>query len=214
VSIPDERGRLAVLVHEVRSPVAALRAIGEAARGSRSDATSIAELVRLALSACDAIERVVSDAPMTAVERERVDLAHLLADTASAVTLRGARVRVVARSGLPDAELDPVRVRQALENLVANALAHTPDGGEVVLEAGVEGADAILSVTDSGPGISRDEQVRVFEPGVRLGSEYAGSGLGLSVVKEIAEAHGGHVRVRSAPGEGATFTLVLPLEHV
>jgi signal transduction histidine kinase len=56
--------------------------------------------------------------------------------------------------------------------------------------------------------------MRVFEPGVRLGSDYAGSGLGLSVVKEIAEAHGGRVRVRSAPGEGATFTLVLPLEQV
>ena len=212
--IPDERGRLAVLVHEVRSPVAALRAIGEAARGSRLDAAAMAELVRLALSACDAIGRIVSDAPVTAVERERVDLGRLLADTAAAATLRGAPVRVVAPSELPDAVLDPVRVRQALENLVANALAQTPDGGEVVLEAGIEGADALLSVTDSGPGIPEDEQMRVFEPGVRLGSGYAGSGLGLSVVKEIAEAHGGRVRVRSAPGEGATFTLVLPFERI
>ena len=116
-------------------------------------------------------------------------------------------------SELPDAALDPVRVRQALENLVANALAQTPDGGEVVLEAGIEGADALLSVTDSGPGIPEDEQMRVFEPGVRLGSGYAGSGLGLAVVKEIAEAHGGRVRVRSSPGAGATFTLVLPVEQ-
>jgi two-component system sensor histidine kinase BaeS len=113
---------------------------------------------------------------------------------------------------VPEVVADPVRIRQALDNLVANALAHTSEDGEVFLDARVEGGDVVLSVTDSGPGIPEAEQARIFEPGVRLGSAYPGSGLGLAVVRAIAEAHGGRVAVRSVPAEGATFSLTVPLE--
>ncbi|HUF02014.1 MAG TPA: HAMP domain-containing sensor histidine kinase [Gaiellaceae bacterium] len=205
-----ERDRLALLVHEVRSPVAALAAIRETLGGSSAETEGRSELVRLVLGACTAIERIVSDASVSSLEREPVDVTRLLHDTAVAARLRGASVRVVVPSDALEIRADPVRIRQALENLLANALAHTT-GGDVVLEARAEGGEAILSVTDSGAGIPEAEHSRIFEPGVRLGSTYAGSGLGLAVVKSIAEAHGGRVTIRSAPGEGATVALALPL---
>ena len=204
--------RLAILVHEVRSPVAALSAIRETLETRHDEPEDRSELVRLALAACVAIERIVRDASVAALDLHPVDLAGLLRDTAKAAELRGGRVRSRAAQNLPEVMIDPVRIRQALDNLVGNALAHTSGDGEVVLDAHVEGRDVVLSVTDSGPGIPAEEHARIFEPGVRLGSAYPGSGLGLAVVKAIADAHGGRVTVRSAAGEGATISLALPLE--
>lgn len=203
------RDRLALLVHEVRSPVAALAAIRETLGSTPAETEGRSDLVRLVLAACAAIERIVGDASVSSLEREPVDVTRLLHDSAIAARLRGASVRVVAPSDALEIQADPVRIRQALENLLANALAHTSEG-HVVLEAREEGGEAILSVTDDGAGIPEAEHGRIFEPGVRLGATYAGSGLGLAVVKSIAEAHGGRVTIRSAPGEGATIALVLP----
>jgi signal transduction histidine kinase len=169
------------------------------------------QLVRLALAACEAIERLVVDASLLSLEREPVDVGALLRDVASAAELRGGRVRVSLAANVPDAELDPVRIRQALDNLLENALAQTPGDGEVLLDARVDEGAVVVSVTDSGPGIPESEQARIFEPGIRLGSAYAGSGLGLAIVKAIAEAHGGTVGVASRSGEGATFTIRVPV---
>jgi signal transduction histidine kinase len=206
--------RLAILVHEVRSPVAALRAIRETVVAGEADDDSRRQLVRLVLAACEAIERIVVDASLVSLERERVDVGTLLRDVASAAELRGGRVRVGVAANVPEAELDPVRVRQALDNLLENALAQTPADAEVLLDARVEDGAVVVSVTDSGPGIPESEQARIFDPGVRLGSTYTGTGLGLAVVKAIVEAHGGTVGVASRPGEGATFTISLPLASV
>jgi two-component system, OmpR family, sensor histidine kinase BaeS len=203
--------RLSVLVHELRSPVAALVAIRDAAEAERDESASIAELVRLALAASAAIERVVGDAALTTIEPQRVDVSSILQDAAAAVGLQEGRVRVRDAPALPEVVVDPVRIRQALDNLVANALAQ--GDGEVVLEGRAEGDAVVLSVTDAGPGIPPADHQRIFEPGVRLGPAYRGSGLGLAIVKAIAEAHGGQVTVRSAPGQGATLSLVLPRTH-
>jgi two-component system, OmpR family, sensor kinase len=212
VSANAEPSRLAVLVHAVRSPVAALGAIRETLDSQHAEPAARAELVRLVLAACVAIERMLTDASLVTLERRPVDVGRLLQDTGAAAALYGGRVRALAAADLPPAEVDAVRVRQALGNLVANALAHTTDEQEVLIDAYVEGGDLVLAVTDAGPGIPEAEHARIFEPGVRLGSTYPGSGLGLAVVKAIAEAHGGRVTVRSAPGEGTTISLVLPIQ--
>jgi len=119
-------------------------------------------------------------------------------------------VRASVAAKLPRIEADPLRLRQALDNLVANAVTHSPPGGEVVVSARVDEGAIVLSVADKGGGIPVEEQERIFEPGVRLDVGRPGSGLGLAVARAIAEAHGGKLTVESAPGEGATFTLVLP----
>ena len=212
MSARSDGDRLAFLVHEVRSPVAALSAIAEALADGDLDEGTQRELAGLALAACRGIERVVGDAAVGSVRLEEVDVGRLVRESVAAAALGGASVRPLISSDLPRINADPLRLRQALDNLVANAIAHSPPGGDVVVSAGVgEGeGEILLSVSDSGGGIPVEEQDRIFEPGVRLASGRPGAGIGLAVARAIAEAHGGTLTVESVPGRGATFTLALP----
>jgi len=203
--------RLVILVHEVRSSVAALSAIAETLREVSVEPTVRRELADLVVSACRGIQRVVTDAAVASVRLEEVGLRRLVRETAAAATLGGARVRAEVAPVFPLLEADPVRLRQALDNLVSNALTHSGSAAEVVVMAVTDGDRVLLSVSDSGDGIPSDEQDRIFDPGVRLDKGRSGSGLGLAIARAIAEAHGGTLTVESAPGEGATFTLALPL---
>lgn len=189
-----EPTRLDVLVHELRSPVAALAALAEAASGGAGrSADETRRLVALAAAAGRNIERLLADPELFSIRSERVPLETLL-DGLDGTT-------VVCTPGLA-VDGDRVRVRQALDNLVANARRHAT---HVAVSARPEGDTVRISVADDGPGI---------EPGLDLfapGESGAGStGLGLYVVREIARAHGGTIEVESAPDQGATFTLVLP----
>jgi len=202
--------RLVILVHEVRSPVAALSAIAETLRDESVEPSARRELADLVLSACRGIQRVVTDAAVASVRLEEVDPGRLVREAAAAAALGGALVRAQAEPALPRLEADPLRLRQALDNLVSNALTHSGSDGEVVVRAATDGSRVLLSVSDSGDGIPSDEQDRIFDPGVRLDTRRPGSGLGLAVARAIAKAHGGTLTVASAPGEGSTFTLALP----
>jgi signal transduction histidine kinase len=206
--VKDDTHRLAVLVHEVRSPVAALGAIAEAARGSSTEDDRRA-LVDLALAACRAIERVVTDAAVASVRLEPTEVAEVVGESVHAAALGGARIRAVVEPGLPPIVADRLRLRQALDNLVSNAAMHA--GGEIVVRAVASDGRVVLSVSDSGPGIPPDEQERVFDAGVRLDPERPGSGLGLAVVRAIADAHGASLSLESEPGRGATFALAFPV---
>ena len=199
--------RLATLAHEVRSPVAALGTIAEAAR---ADDPGLTTLMALATAACRGIERLVRDAAVASVELEDVDAGALVRDVVATAELRGARVRA-STQGPVRLRADPSRLRQALDNLVANALIHAPADDEVVVGAALEGGLVLLSVSDRGDGIPPEEQARIFERGVRLAETRPGSGLGLAITQAIAEAHGGTLSVRSEPGRGSTFTIALPV---
>ena len=200
--------RLAVLVHEVRSPVAALSTIAEVAR---PDDAGLPTLVELATAACRTIERLVRDVAAASVELEDVDPGALVREVAATARLRGARVRASVQDRLPRLRADPLRLRQALDNLVANALVHAPRGDEVLVAAALDDGRVLLSVSDHGDGIPPRDQPRIFEPGVRLDDTRPGAGLGLAIAKAIAEAHGGTLSVESEPGRGSTFTIVLPV---
>ncbi|HEX7485128.1 MAG TPA: HAMP domain-containing sensor histidine kinase [Vicinamibacterales bacterium] len=110
---------------------------------------------------------------------------------------------------------DPLRLEQALQNLAANALRHTPSGGRVVLGVERRGESVVLSVQDSGAGIQPEHLPHVFDrfykaDASRAEESGAGSGIGLSIVKAIVERHGGRISVRSAPGVDTVFEIVLP----
>lgn len=199
--------RLAVLVHEIRSPVAALAAIDETAAESRAGDSARADLARLAVAACRAIERVVTDVAVASVRLEPVDVGVLVDDAVAAHVLRGGDVNVEHDDGLV-VDCDPVRLRQALDNLITNALVY--GGGEGVIVRATRSADVVrLAVSDAGPGIPASEQARIFEPGVRL-DRGPGSGIGLTLTRAIVDALGGSLSVDSSPGVGATFTIALP----
>jgi PAS domain S-box-containing protein len=121
----------------------------------------------------------------------------------------------VARGEMERATIcvDRDRVLQALGNLVGNALKFTPSGGRVTLSARAEGGVVRLAVEDTGPGLSAEQVPHLFDRYWQANKgDRRGLGLGLSIVKGIAEAHGGTVEVRTAPGAGTTFTLVLPAD--
>lgn len=207
----DQPGRLAVLVHEVRSPVAALRAIAEAARRDDFDSTAVREVVPLAVAACLGIRRIVTDATVASVHLEEVDVESLVRAAAAAASLSGARVRAEVRPGLPSVAADPLRLRQALDNLIANALVHGSPDEEVVVSAAVDGTCVLLAVADRGEGIPREQQSRIFEAGARLDEDRPGAGMGLAITRAIVEAHGATITVHSATGRGTTFTITIPL---
>ena len=103
---------------------------------------------------------------------------------------------------------DGDRVLQIISNLLSNAFRWTPDGGRVELALEQENGDVSVAVEDSGPGIPKDEQDRIFRP--FFSRDGGGTGLGLAIARELASAHGGRILLDSTPGQGTTFTLVLP----
>jgi two-component system sensor histidine kinase BaeS len=202
-----DNDRLAVLVHEVRSPVAALAAVAETAADSGGESDEIPTLVRLALAASRAIERIVLDVAVASVRLEPVDMGALVRDAVAAHRVRGAEVAVVVDEEL-GVDGDPVRLRQVIDNLIANALVH--GGLEVTVRAARRESAIHVVVSDTGPGIAPDQLDSIFDAGVRLDADTSGSGIGLALARAIAQAHGGSLVAQSAAGQGAAFTLALP----
>ena len=115
--------------------------------------------------------------------------------------------------GLLDA--DERKIKQILFNLLSNAVKFTPDGGRVTLAARTAGDTVEIAVADTGVGIGPDEQARIFDEFYQVGpgTTQEGTGLGLALTRRLVELHHGQLRVESAPGEGSTFTVILPLRQ-
>jgi signal transduction histidine kinase len=216
------RGSLDAVAHDLRTPLARLRATLEDALGAAVDDKTRAALAE-ALEECDRLASMlttlmdISEAEtgtMTLLRRP-VDAAALLRevqelyeDTAES---KGVALTVDAPAGLFILG-DHGRLRQAVANLVDNAVKYTPAGGRVQLRARAEGLRVVLECVDDGPGVPPEDRSRIWDRlyrGDRSRSE-RGLGLGLSLVRAIAHAHGGEAAVESEPGRGARFRLVLP----
>jgi two-component system sensor histidine kinase BaeS len=148
-----------------------------------------------------------------ALAREHVDLAGLAEDVVAAFQPRAesAGVTLIAdvEEDLPAADVDPVRIRGVLGNLLANALRHTPAGGTVRVALSRSGDRIGLRVSDTGEGIDADLLPRVFDRFVK-GPGSAGSGLGLAIARDVVTAHGGTIGVESRPGAGTIVDVALP----
>lgn len=127
-------------------------------------------------------------------------------------------LRQVVAPEMPELYQDPGKLRQILANLLSNAIKFTPEGGRVQMRAAAEGVNLVVQVIDDGVGIAPEDQERIFEKFRQaftpLTREHEGSGLGLSIVRELAKLLGGDVQLQSELGRGSTFTVRLPLRLV
>ncbi|HEU0052652.1 MAG TPA: ATP-binding protein [Longimicrobium sp.] len=168
----------------------------------------------------DYLDFATIDAGYLRVDRREADLRALVEEAArQAGPQAGVKQQTIfldlPRAPVP-AFVDAERLAQVLDNLVSNALKYTPDGGWITLALRLDGADAVLMVRDTGLGVDAAQLPRLFNKYHRVPGEerrgIRGTGLGLLIVKEIAEAHGGTVRAESpGEGKGTTFTVTIPL---
>jgi len=124
-------------------------------------------------------------------------------------TAAGVTLATASTDDLPILDIDPVRIREVLSNLVANALRHTPTGGSITVGGSATAASVVLTVRDTGPGIDPELLPHVFDRFVK-GSGSRGSGLGLAIARGLVEAHGGTIAVEAPAGGGTTFRVELP----
>ena len=218
--------------HELRTPLSSIRGYAELfRRGASSRPEDLALAMRRIESEASRMGVLVDELLLLArldsgrpLERAIVDLSALIRDAARDSQAADPRWPVAIVADEADVAAEPVhvigdadRLRQVLANLLSNVRAHTPPGTRATISARREGDEAVLEVADEGPGLDEARQRLVFERFYRAdssrgrGDGSGGSGLGLSIVSSVAEAHGGTAKVRSQPGEGAVFTVRLPV---
>jgi two-component system sensor histidine kinase BaeS len=216
----DRRALLADVTHELRTPLTVISGGIEAMLdGVRPlDAEHLSPILadaRVMDRLLDDLRTVsLAEAGALPLHREPTDLRALADEVVSAHRPAAVATGVDLRASGPEpvtADVDPVRVREILVNLVTNALRHTPSGGVVEVDARRDGADAVLTVRDTGEGIPAADLGRVFDRFQRR-ADSGGSGLGLTIVRDLAAAHGGSVGVESegVPVRGSTFRVRLP----
>jgi signal transduction histidine kinase len=217
---------VSLVSHELRTPMAAVigaaRTLQQRWRELSPDQReSFLELIasetgRLATLVSDVLDTSRIEAGTFSFRFSDVDVGQLVRDTVATAQLGQDEVRLRAnvRSPLPEIRGDLDRLRQVLTNLIDNAIKYSPAGGEVEVRAYPENGRVLVDVRDEGPGIAKADQKLIFEKFGRVtGTDgmRPGTGLGLFIARSIAEAHGGALEVQSAPEQGATFTLDLPL---
>jgi signal transduction histidine kinase len=217
-------GELASTVaHEVRNPLNAVGMTAQrlkreflgAAPADAADRAELEELLSVMTSETQRIDRIVQQfleyARPPRLAPEPVDLGALVGDVAgrarSLAEARGVSLDVDV-AGTGTALVDPAQLRQALDNLLRNAVEATPEGGRVSLAARREDGGHAIEVRDTGRGIEPDHLPRIFD--LYFTTKADGTGVGLAVTQQIVTAHGGTIEVDSRPGAGTTMTVRLP----
>ncbi|HXG42406.1 MAG TPA: ATP-binding protein, partial [Dehalococcoidia bacterium] len=220
------RDFVANVSHELRTPLAALKSALEALRTGAKDDPQACELFlaraeeeteRMARLVEELLELSRLEAGVDAFVPSPVDLMTVLARAVERMAPRAREAGLVLEldlpSQLPTVQGDAERLERAVLNLLDNAIKFTPAGGSVTVAAGETDGGVLVTVRDTGVGIEPGDLPRVFERFYKAdrSRRRPGAGLGLAIVKHIVEAHGGRVWAESAAGQGATFTIFLPL---
>ena len=221
-AVEEERRRLlADVSHELRTPLSVVQGNLEAL----VDGVHPADEAHLSaiLDETKVLSRLVEDlrtlslaeSGALALHREAIDVGALVRESvesfASQAEPAGVSLEAQVSNGLPQVDADPVRAREILSNLVANALRYTPRGGRVTVTARSDGAAVAIDVRDTGAGIAPDRIVRIFDRFYKS-PESRGAGLGLAIAKQLVEAHHGEISATSVLGEGTDIRFTLPTE--
>jgi signal transduction histidine kinase len=219
---------VAAVSHELRTPLAVICSAGEnLADGVVAEATQVKRYGSLIETEGrrlgDMVERVMAFAGMSsgakAPTHASVDVAQVIADAVEGVQHdardRGVTIAVHSNGMLPPVSGDAEALRSAVQNVVGNAVKYSAGGATVDVASGVRGAQVEIRVVDRGLGIDRNDLPHIFKPFYRgrraMDAQVRGSGVGLSVVRHVVDAHRGTIQVDSRPGEGTTVTIALPV---
>jgi two-component system heavy metal sensor histidine kinase CusS len=213
------------IAHELRTPVNNIRGEAEVTLGKERAPAEYREVLGSCLEECARLTRLIdsllflarAESPQTQIVKESIDVGRELSLVRdfyeAAAGEAGIRLQVLARDGL-EADMDRTLFQRAVGNLIANAIAHTPPDGAIMLAAARSGNRIQIEVSDSGCGIAPEHLPYVFDRFYRVDQARANSsarvGLGLAIVKSIATLHGGTVSIASAPHQGTRVTISLP----
>ena len=228
-SFNEQQRFIADASHELRTPLAVLRGETEVALGKTRTVDEYQQSLWLIQDEAERLSRIVEDLfilarqPINthaALHKEQISLNDTVRDCARAAQVLAVRkgIRLNVGTDQPSIVLngDEELIKRMLLNLLDNAVKYTPEGGEISLAVARQNGNAEIVVRDSGIGIPATDQPRVFDRFFRVDKARAralgGAGLGLSIAQWIVEVHGGEISVASAPGEGSTFTVLLPLK--
>ncbi len=212
--------------HELRTPLAVFYSNVELALARPRTVEEYQETLKRCEQAAGRMRGLVdgllmlarADAGRLDLDRKPIDLRQIVEETADQFQPQAERGGIELSADVSEeavtAAVDSILVGRVLENLTANALRHTPKGGQVTLRAHVSNARALLEVCDTGEGISSEDQPRIFERFFRADQARSrssgGNGLGLAICKSLVEAHDGKISFESSPGSGTTFVVELP----
>jgi len=226
-NLEQARSRLlANLVHELGRPLGALRsAIQALAKGAGQDPRLLSDLASGMDGEAARMQRILDDLAhlhdqvigTLELDRESIPLSAWLAQVLLPWRQAAQEKRLTWQEqipgSLPPILADPVRLGQVIGNLASNAVRYTPAGKSITISAGVQGQEVWIKVSDTGAGIPIEEQEVIFSPFYR-GDQgrriKQGMGLGLSIARDLAVAHGGRIQLESRPGQGSQFTLWIP----
>ncbi|PYQ78719.1 MAG: two-component sensor histidine kinase [Acidobacteria bacterium] len=155
-----------------------------------------------------------SESGALSLQREATDLVVLVHDVVRSLAAdaqgAGVTIRIGESMNLPLADVDPLRIREVVVNLVTNALHHTPAGGVVSIDGEAKNDRVVMTVADTGAGVAADDLPKIFDRFYK-GAGSRGSGLGLTIARNLIVAHGGEIRATSEPGTGTTIVFTLPV---
>jgi two-component system OmpR family sensor kinase len=210
--------------HELRTPLTSVRGLAEYGlqQGSGDSPEELLRLMGLIAREAARMGRLVDDLLLLArfdagraLERSPADLASIAAEAVQQARLSAAGRPITLRAAEPViVDADAERLRQVIDNLIGNAIQHTPAGTPVTVTVSSESSSALLTVADRGPGMTPEQASHVFERFYRADAArtraQGGAGLGLAIAASLAAAHGGELTVDTQPGHGAAFRLRLP----
>lgn len=212
--------------HELRTPLTAIRSVGEVGLREKRGETEYREIIGSMLEEVDSLSRLVdrllllsrADSGDAMLSNENVDLAALASDVAAhlGVLAEEKQQSIVTEGSVAlNWKGDRLVLRQALINLVDNAIKYTQDGGHIAIRVAQMGNSAIIEVIDNGPGIPEDLKGRVFDRFYRVDKsrsrDHGGTGLGLAIAKAAVEVQGGTISLEPSNGPGSVFRITLPL---
>ena len=209
---------LADIAHELRNPLAIIRGTVEGMidgvypRDDEQLTPLLEETAQMASLLDDLQTLSMAEAGVLQLHRESVDLPAFIRDVANAcrtqVDAAGLTLEQ-STAGEGEVHIDPIRIRQVIENLMTNAIRHTPPGGRIEVRAYIGPVNAVIEVADNGRGIPADDLPHIFDRFTKA-ADSGGSGLGLAIARRLVEGHGGAITATSEEGRGTTIRITLP----